>query len=167
MLPVSPWKGFTRYLRNALNVAEGWEFAQPFFPVFHVDGMHWADELGVAVGTQNVVAGAASTALIMPVPANETWLVLMASAQIGQVAAGQATPGQCRLSMVMEGQNVALTEAVTGSTRCGVQSIWIPPYPILLHPGDSFVATLFNGHTADLSGFVRVLRRRLPSTSTP
>lgn len=166
-LPVSPWKGFTRYLRNALNVAEGWEFAAPFFPIFHVDGMHWADELGIAFDSVDIVAGAATTTLTLTVPPNESWLVLSATAQIAPVLAGQATVGQVRLAMTMEGQTLAITEGVNGTTRVGVQSVWTPPYPILLHPGDSFIGHFFNGHTANLSGSVRALRRRLPSTSTP
>lgn len=167
MIEISPWKGFTRYLRNALNVAEGWEFTKPFFPVFSVDGMHWADELGIAEATAVIVAGAASSSIVLTVPANEAWLVLSATCHITQVAGGQAVPGQVRLVATMEGRFISLTEGITGTTRVGVQSIWTPPYPILFQSGDNLTGHLFNGHTADLNGFVRCLRRRLPSTSTP
>lgn len=167
MIPISPWRGFTRYLRNALNLAEGWQFAEPFFPSFSVDGMHWAGELGIAEITATVTAGADTSTINLVVPANEAWLVLVASAQISQVASGQATPGQIRLDVNMDGNPMVLTEAVTGSTRCGVQSVWTPPYPILMHAGDSFSARIFNAHIADLVAAVRVMRRRLPSASTP
>lgn len=165
-IPVSPWKGFTRYLRNALNAVEGWSFVEPFFPVFNVDGMHWADDLGIAQESQNVVTATVGGPTLT-VPANESWLVLCCVGQIAGVAAGQITVGQARLALRMEGVQMPITEAANGTTRIGAITVWTPPYPVMMHPGDALIGQFFNGHTADLGSTVHALRRRLPSASTP
>lgn len=165
--PISPARGYSKYLRRILSFVEGWVFTEPFTPVFSVDGFHWGDDLGIVQATQNIVTGAASATITLSVPSNESWLVLGAVAQLAAVPAGQAIVGQVRLAIRMDNLPMPVTEAVNGTTRCGAQSIWMPPYPMILHPGDALSAQMFNGHTADLTGTLHALRRRIPTSSNP